>query len=235
MSASVARVLAFADGRAAFHSGEAGALAEGDPFGGHRSTVFSDEQGFAAGLAAVSGRYDVAAYPFTETLVVHEGELSFTSNEQTIVLKAGDCLVIARGTAFALDASADGLWAWFAATRAEAAVVPGLTVVDRDLHLSPSAPPDDKILISRAPQCRAQGVFEEGPLRVGVWDSTAYERHSRGHLCHEFMHLTEGKVTLRLAGGEELVVHAGDTVFVAKGTSCGWLSTGYVRKYYAVT
>ena len=234
MSRSVALILAFADGRAAFTAGTAGPLVAGDPFAAARSTVFTDDHGFAAGVVAVSGRYDVAAYPVTEMLVVHAGELSVVSGEHTLKLNTGDSLVIARGTAFTLQASADGLCAWFAATQADAANEPGLTLLDRHAHLNPSAPPDDTILISQVPQCRAHGAFEEGALRIGVWDSTAYERKSRGHLCHELMHLTEGQVTLRLADGEDLVVNAGDTVFVAKGTSCGWLSTGYVRKFYAV-
>jgi len=233
MSGSIAVVLAFAQGHAACDTAGVGPWVADDPFAAGRSTVFTDDLGFAAGVVRVGGRHEVVDYPLTEMLVVHAGELSVVSGEQVVHLKAGGSVVIARGTAFTLDAGAEALWAW-CATRAHAGAKPGLTVLDRHAHLSPSAPPGDDILISQAPQCRAQGAFEEGALRIGVWDSTAYERRSRGHLCHELMHLTEGQVTLRLDQGRELVVNPGDTVFVAKGARCGWLSQGYVRKFYAV-
>ncbi len=49
------------------------------------------------------------------------------------------------------------------------------------------------------------------------------------------MNLIEGSVTLGIEGGEAVAVKTGDTVFVAQGAPCKWTSTGYVRKFYAVT
>ena len=235
MSHPVALLLAHANGHAASLSVSSGALVADDPFAAGRGTAFIDDHGFAAGVVTLSGRRDVASHPVTEMLVLHRGALTFTSNDQTLQLAPGDSLVIGRGTAFSVNASADSLWAWCGTTQpGDAPWQPGLTALDRYAHLTPSAAPDAQILVGPAPQCRAQGLFEEGTLRIGVWDSTPYERGSRGHLCHELMHVIEGQVTLRLSDSEDLVVNAGDTVFVPKGTGCAWVSGVYVRKFYAV-
>ena len=71
-------------------------------------------------------------------------------------------------------------------------------------------------------------------MKVGIGESTPYQRHGRAHRLHELMHLLEGSVTLADEAGVEVTVNAGDTVFVAKGAFCAWTSTVYVRKVYAV-
>lgn len=69
---------------------------------------------------------------------------------------------------------------------------------------------------------------------MGVWDSTPYQRHARPHRTHEFMNLIEGQVTLTMESGKVVEVQIGDSVFVPQGAPCTWVSTGYVRKFYAV-
>lgn len=234
MSRSSALLLADANGHAALLTASADARVANDPFATARRIAYADER-FCAGITSAAGTYDVDAYPLAEMLVVHAGQLTFTSADQSLQLGKGDSLVIARGSRFSLQASPGSLWAWFADIDLDGEATPGLTVLDRHAHLNPSAPPDDPILIGPAPQCRANNLFEAGTLRIGVWDSTPYERKSRGHLCHELMHVTEGQVTLRLGGGETLVVTPGDTVFVPKGAECAWVSRQYVRKFYAVS
>ncbi|KIH83105.1 putative enzyme of the cupin superfamily [Pseudomonas batumici] len=102
--------------------------------------------------------------------------------------------------------------------------------------LSPSAAPAPHILIGPIPQCRSHNAFEDNTtdLRVGVWDSTPYERHDRPHKLYELMHLIEGNVILRAPDGTSLTINTGDTVFVPRGAPCAWKSTRYVRKFYAV-
>lgn len=233
MSQPTALLLADASGHADLAAASADALVANDPFAASRRIGYADER-FAAGVTTLQGTLEVAAYPVSEMLVVHRGALTFTVAGQTVRVGCGDSLVIAAGTAFSVQASADTLWAWFADIQPEGDAPPGLTLLDPRAHLNPSSPPDDQILIGPVPQCRANNLFEAGALRIGVWDSTPYERHGRGHLCHELMQVIEGSVTLRLDGGE-LQVNAGDTVFVPKGVACAWVSTQYVRKFYAVS
>ncbi|WP_455922554.1 cupin domain-containing protein [Pseudomonas putida] len=233
MSQPTALLLADASGHADLLAASADALVANDPFAASRRIGYADER-FAAGVTTLQGTLEVAGYPLSEMLVVHRGELAFTVAGETMQVGRGDSLVIAAGTAFSVQASGDALWAWFADIQPEGDAPPALTLLDCRAHLNPSSPPDDQILIGPAPQCRANNLFEAGALRIGVWDSTPYERRSRGHLCHELMQVIEGSVTLRLDDGE-LQVNAGDTVFVPKGAACAWVSTQYVRKFYAVS
>ncbi|EIK94443.1 hypothetical protein PMM47T1_22103 [Pseudomonas sp. M47T1] len=233
MSQLTALLLAGANGHAPLIAASADALVANDPFAASRRIGYADER-FAAGITTLTGIVEVTGHPVSEMLVLHQGTLTFSRAGQTLQVGPGDSLVIAAGTDFSLQASPDSLWAWFADIQPEVGTAPGMTVLDRRAHLNPSSPPDDQILIGPAPQCRANNLFQAGALRVGVWDSTPYERRSRGHLCHELMYVTEGEVTLRLGDGER-VVNAGDTVFVPKDADCAWVSTVYVRKFYAVS
>jgi uncharacterized cupin superfamily protein len=113
---------------------------------------------------------------------------------------------------------------------------PGLTGLDPLAMLSPSAAPPEQILIGATPQCRSRSAFEDPvtDLRVGVWDSTPYERRGRAHPLNELMHLIEGSVALLAPDGSSVMVDTGDSVFVPRGAFCAWKSTRYVRKVYAV-
>jgi len=208
-----------------------------DPFSEGRRTAFIDDQGIAAGVIHFGATLSVDAYPYTEMLVVHRGSVTLRSGEQSFTFGTGDSAVIGRGTPIHIDAQPDSLWAFCVATQATGPDKSGVTPLDRLATLTPSSPPDPAIMISALPQCRSNNIFEDtaSSLRIGVWDSTPYERISRPHRIHELMNLIEGSVTLDVEGGTAVVVQPGDTVFVAQGAPCKWTSTHYVRKFYAVT
>ncbi|MBA1231207.1 DUF861 domain-containing protein [Pseudomonas viridiflava] len=218
-----------------------GPLDASDPFANKRRTAFIDEAGIAAGVVHSSTSVSVEAYPYTEMLVVHRGAVTLKSGADSTTISTtistGESAVIGRGTHVQINAQPDSLWAFCAATQASGPDKPGVTPLDRLAMLTPSSPPDPAIMISALPQCRSNNIFEDtaSTLRIGVWDSTPYERISRPHRIHELMNLIEGSVTLGIEGGEAVVVKTGDTVFVAQGAPCKWTSTGYVRKFYAVT
>lgn len=111
-----------------------------------------------------------------------------------------------------------------------------LTALDPLAMLTPSAAPEQSILIGPTPQCRSRNAFEDNTtgVGVGVWDSTPYERQSQAHKLNELMHLIKGSVTLLAPDGRSLTINTGDTVFVPQGTPCAWKNTRYVRKVYAV-
>nr|BFE96078.1 hypothetical protein GCM10020185_66140 [Pseudomonas brassicacearum subsp. brassicacearum] len=123
--------------------------------------------------------------------------------------------MIGRGTALEVEAQPGSLWAFCAETQRIEAHLAGLTALPAHTLLSPSAAPDDEILLSPPPQCRSHNLFveEASNLRIGIWDSTPYTRKSRPHKLHELMHLLEGSVTLQAADGSDLTVNTGDTVF----------------------
>ncbi|KTB90322.1 cupin [Pseudomonas syringae ICMP 13102] len=208
-----------------------------DSLDNERRTAFIDDQGIAAGLVHFGTSLSVAAYPYTEMLVMHRGSVTLTSGTESLTIKTGESVVIGRGTQVRIDAQPDSLWAFCASTQASGPDKPGITALDRLAMLTPSSPPDPAIMISALPQCRSNNLFEDSAstLRIGVWDSTPYERISRPHKIHELMNLIEGSVELSLENGPSLTVNTGDTVFVAQGAPCKWTSAAYVRKFYAVT
>ncbi|WAJ39298.1 cupin domain-containing protein [Pseudomonas sp. GOM7] len=235
MSHPNALLLALADGRPAADFTHA-ALGSSDPFDGMRQVAYRSDDGLSVGIVQGAGEHRVEHYPHVEMLVVHAGHLSVQDEQHSLELGVGDSLVIGRGTALRIQASADSLWAFCAYQQASAETRPGLTPLQAYAPLNPSQPPEAQILLSQAPQCRSHNAYADAAsnLLIGVWDSTPYARRSRPHKVHELMHLIEGSVTLTLEDGAQLRVNSGDTVFVAQGTPCAWTSTGYVRKLYVV-
>jgi len=229
-----AMLLARADGRPVSTVFTAGSLAANDPF--DRLIAYSGKDAMAAGVVRAGGRFSVEQYPFSETIVVHAGAVTLRSQGRTLLLKPGESAVIARGTAVEVVADPQSSWAFCADTQPVAARAPGLTALPAYAPLSPSAAPEEAILLGPAPQCRSNNLFAEDPtnLRIGVWDSTPYSRMARPHKLHELMHLIEGRVTLTTADGSDLTVNTGDTVFVPLNAPCAWTSAVYVRKFYVV-
>ncbi|BBP64473.1 MULTISPECIES: cupin domain-containing protein [Pseudomonas] len=229
-----AMLLAHADGRLPSTPFTEGTLGPNDPF--DRLIAYHGADGMAAGVVRASGRLTVEDYPFSETIVVHAGDVTLRSPALTLQLKPGDSAVIGRGTSLEVEAHPQSLWAFCADAQAIDTRMPGLTALPAHTLLSPSAAPDAQILLSAAPQCRSHNLFveEATDLRVGLWDSTPYTRGSRPHKLHELMHLLEGSVTLQVADGRELLVGTGDTVFVPLNAPCAWKSLVYVRKVYVV-
>jgi uncharacterized cupin superfamily protein len=237
MSQPVAFVLIHADDRPGKTPPVAAGLGANDPFADVRQSLYFGDDGIAAGRVEMAGAVTVPDYPFSEMLVVHRGQVSLRSEALDIDLGPGHSAVIGRGTQLRIEARPGSLWAFCAATRGSGPNKPGITPIERRAALTPSLPPEASVLVGPTPQCRSNNLFEDtaSTLRIGVWDSTPYTRTARPHKVHELMHVLEGEVTLKQADGPALEVKTGDTVFVVQGAPCAWVSTVYVRKYYAVT
>jgi uncharacterized cupin superfamily protein len=225
-------LLAHADGRPASTAFTSGSLGTNDPFDRRIAYVAADD--IAAGVVLASGEFSVNEYPYSETIVVHAGQVTLRSQEQTLWLNTGDSAVIARGTSIRIEAQPDSLWAFCADIQPVEVGKVGLTSLPPQTLLSPSTPPSEEILLSQTPQCRSNNLFVEEAtnLRIGIWDSTPYTRRAKPHAMHELMHLVEGNIVLQLAVGTGLAVGVGDTVFVPRGAPCAWKSEVYVRKVY---
>jgi uncharacterized cupin superfamily protein len=236
MSSPGTLLLARADGSSVSTSFHSAPLSPLDPFAEARKVAWRGYDGVSAGLVRFSGDVLIEDFPFSETLVVHAGHVVLSSAAQTLELGVGVSAVIGRGSRVAVHASAGSEWAFCAVDVESAPVHPGLTLLPAHTWLDPSATLEPPILIGPAPQCRALSLFEDEvtQFKVGIWDSTPYQRHGRAHRLHELMHLLEGSVTLADDLGGEVTVNPGDTVFVVKGAFCAWTSSVYVRKVYAV-
>jgi uncharacterized cupin superfamily protein len=203
-------LLAHADGSPVLTKFTPGSLGANDPF--DRQIAYVGPYDMAAGVVQASGQFSVDDYPYSETIVVHAGQVTLRSQDCTLQLNPGDSAVIARGTSLQIEAQPDSFWAFCADTQPVEACNRGLTPLPPLTLLSPSAAPDAEILLSPAP----------------------YTRRARPHMLHELMHLLEGSVTLQIADGTHLTVNTGDTVFVPRGAPCAWNSSVYVRKFYVV-
>jgi len=214
----------------------AGTFPENDPFAAGRKIAWSGAKDLAAGSVDFSGVLESAAFPHTEIMVVRSGRLDLTlDGGHKRALQSGESAVIARGTAVRVEAAPGTRWAFCAGTGASSAA-PGVTDLPADATLSPSSPPPAHLLEGPVPQCRSFNAFtdEASRLRAGIWDSTPYRRVLRPHPVNELMHILVGSVTLTGEDGRPVKVGAGETVFVAHGTSCAWDSDEHVAKVYVV-
>lgn len=206
-----------------------------DPFATGREIAWSGPDEIAAGRVAWSGTSESAAFPHTEMLVVHAGELRLSAGSQALALAAGQGVVIGRGTVLSATAAPGTRWA-FCAVAAPASSQPGLCELAAAAPLSPSAAPAQELLVGEAPRCRSFNAYTEeaSRFRAGIWDSTPYRRVLRPHPVNELMHLLEGSVDLAQPSGEVTRVRRGDSIFVAQGAPCGWDSREHVAKFYVV-
>lgn len=236
MSQPTVLLLARADGSRVATSFNATPLSPIDPFMDGRQVAYTGPDGVSAGIVHISESLNIDDFPHTEVMVVHAGHVVLQSQGQTLELGIGASAVIGRGTALRVEAQTDTQWAFCAVTHSTAEPTPGLTALDPLAILSPSAAPEPQMLIGPTPQCRSRNAVEDDTtgLRVGVWDSTPYERHGRPHKLNELMHMIEGSVTLLAPDGTSQTVNTGDSVFVPQGAPCAWKSARYVRKVYAV-
>ncbi|SEF43051.1 cupin domain-containing protein [Bosea lathyri] len=210
-------------------------LSAADPFADGREIAWNEPGRIAAGRVAWSGMLDSAAFPHTETLVVHAGEVRLSNGATTLVLRPGQSAVITRGTAVQIAAEPGSRWAFCAAT-GETSAEPGLQELLADAPLTPSNPPAAAMLIGETPSCRSCNAYDDDAagIRAGTWDSTPYRRIVRPQPVAELMHLLAGSVELADADGKVTRVETGDTVFVAQGAPSAWDSREHVAKFYLV-
>lgn len=224
-------------------AGQSGGFGGGDPFAQCRTVLWRGDLAMAVGHVVWNGgRIDIPAYPFTELAIVESGvlTLALTGDQGEAVeltVEPGQAAVLPRGRAVALAADAPVIWR-FCAARAVAgtAAAPAGIAVDPASALAPSAAPPAEVLLGPTPSCRSLTQFADAgtDLRIGVWDSTPYDRRTVPHRMNELMHILEGTVELTAADGAVLRASVGDTLFIPRGMPCAWTSTVTVRKIFAV-
>ncbi len=73
---------------------------------------------------------------------------------------------------------------------------------------------------------------DAGTMKVGMWETTAFDIQMQPFSLHEFCQILEGNVTITEESGATHRFGPGDVFFVPKGTVCKWTSHGPLRKYY---
>ena len=233
---TAALLLHRADGAPVSTSFRMAAFGKDDPFARNREIAWEGPGAMSAGRVSFIGELDVARFPHTETIVVVDGELSLiAAGAAPLVLRRGECAVIARGTALRIQAATRSLFV-FCAAAAELANQPGITPLRADKNLTPSNSLPVEILLGPAPQCRSDNVFKDELTGVlaGTWDSTPYHRIVRPHRLNEFMFLLAGAVRFASPDGSVQSTRAGDAIFVPQGAPIGWESSELVAKFYVV-
>ena len=84
-----------------------------------------------------------------------------------------------------------------------------------------------------------EGVSEfyrsgSGELTAGVWTCTPCTEEVPDYPVDEFMQILEGRIVITCPGEAPQTFKAGDSLFVAKGTSFTWKVEETARKYYVI-
>ena len=112
----------------------------------------------------------------------------------------------------------------------------GVILPDASGSLLPMDIPDASVYIGATPNLTNHTWFDDpsGQMHVGVWATTTSDRHPVTFPRNELMCLLDGAVTLTNGDGAEHTIHAGEAVYVSKGTEMRWQNTQPVRKIYAI-
>ena len=119
-------------------------------------------------------------------------------------------------------------------------------MTDAVLRFHPDGPPgkgmerweemDPAELMSGEPVQNGHTYLEieaEGYL-AGVWDCTAFVDHMGDYSVDEYMYLLEGTLIMRMPGGEEIHLKAGDAFVIPKGLKCQWEQPSYIKKFFMI-
>lgn len=210
-----------------------------DPLAGKREVIWTDDENTFAGRTTVGGAGFSGLYRHTEMLIVRTGVVRVIAGGQANELTPGHAAVIPAGAEVEIEGSENASWFFYAALQTSAASnEPRLPVFMTGYEdLQPSPPPAADVLKTSTPVCGVlEGISDTGTgSRYGVWAATPYARDVQIHKGHELMYVIEGGMTLSDGNGLSLKLEPGDTVFVPKGSPCGWESTVSMRKFYAGT
>jgi uncharacterized protein len=107
---------------------------------------------------------------------------------------------------------------------------------DPDAGMAPSdiTSPDS---FTGADRTELNATFFETPdqsVSTGVWLCAPCRSVIESYPVHEMMTVVSGSVTVTTADGKAETFTAGDTFFIAKGTSCTWEITETLRKFYMI-
>ncbi len=181
------------------------------------------------------GSGTVTAQEADEFIIVCDGHVTLTSQEQTLALADGDSAVLSAGVDvdWKCEESATLLYMRYLESGAgEGALVP----IDTTAELVTSGTPLAELLIGPTPHCRNHTDYAsaDGEFVCGTWDSTPYKRRHMAFKHFELMHLLEGAVTVEDHTGATHTFVSGDIFLVEQQAQCSWESTERVKKIYAI-
>jgi uncharacterized cupin superfamily protein len=170
-----------------------------------------------------------------EFIIVHEGQITLTQQDQTLTLQPGQSAVIKQGAAFAWSAQGPVSLIFTRYNRSQpgdGAIVP----IKEDPVMGPSGGPAADLLTTPAPTCRNHTDYTsaDGEFMCGTWDSTPYARRSMYYRHYELMYLLEGSVTFVDETGRSGTFSKGDIFLVEQGANCSWDSSVDVAKVYVI-
>ncbi len=181
-------------------------------------------------------------YPVHEFMFLLEGSV-------TLVLEDGSQVTVRAGESFVIPKGLPCKWVQpdyvrkFFMIFEEPGKAPlehvakqGVILPDPSAELAPMDIPDASVYIGETPNLTNQMYFDDpsGQMHVGIWSTTASNRHPVTFPRNELMCLLEGSVTLSGEDGEEQTIQAGEAVYVSKGTQMRWHNSEPVRKIYAI-
>ena len=181
-------------------------------------------------------------YPVHEFMFLLEGSV-------TLELQDGDQVTVNAGESFVIPKGLPCKWIQPGYVRkffvifedpgalpASDVVKQGVILPEASVMLSKMAIPDASVYIGTAPKLGNQTYFDDpsDQMHVGIWATTASDRHPVTFPRNELMCLLEGSVTLTGADGIDHTIEAGEAVYVSKGAQMRWQNAGPVRKIYAI-
>lgn len=185
----------------------------------------------------------MGAWSSNEFMVILEGSVTVVHEDgEELRVDAGECFMIPKGTMCQWKQS-ERVKKLYVIDESPANARPAnsnklrAVKIDTKAALDPAKGPDPALVVGgEPPTWHDRLVYEDptGQFMVGVWSTTPYERKTIEFPRHELMLLLEGSVTIKDGRGDNKTFRAGDTLFIEKGASVGWLSTEPVRKVYCI-
>ncbi|MDH4549407.1 cupin domain-containing protein [Pseudomonas sp. BN607] len=195
----------------------------------------SDGPGYEVGCGEGGHACRFDAFDAVLLGVLEAGELNLSGDGFEVRLVPGDVFVVPKGVALS--------WLPKGELRYVFMRFPGLQG-DASHHqpfkldllgpLKPCNPPAAEVLLSPTPQAWSQPGFEQGALRIGVWECEPYERRQVQPEYSELMHIIQGRLELTENNGSVHTVAAGETLVVPAGATNAWTSEVPVRKVYCM-
>ena len=181
-------------------------------------------------------------YPVHEFMFLLEGSV-------TLVLENGDEVTVDAGQSFVIPKGLPCQWVQpgyvrkFFVIFEDPGVACGDNVSDQGVivpeattELSPMDIPDSSVYIGATPELANRTYFDDpsGQMHVGIWATSASDRHPVTFPRNELMCILDGSVSLTGDDGREQMIRAGEAVYVSKGAKMRWQNAGPVRKIYAI-
>jgi len=99
---------------------------------------------------------------------------------------------------------------------------------------SDMCPPEAFTSADRTELINSHFATDDESVLSGVWECAPSREVIDAYPVHEMMTVISGSLTLTHADGRTETFTAGDTFFIAKGTSVIWEITETLRKFYMI-